>query len=116
MLLTCCLINSSKNLPLLFESMFCVVMYVVNLGRFILGDEVFKCKNLVPSSLEAQSFSERSVTLGLEWESGWSFLFIIWVVNTWDRYPPEWNSKFQNRILPVSLSQKVNPVYKRHPK
>ena len=48
-----CLVNSYKNLPLLFESMFCVVMYAVNLGRFILGDEVFKYKNLVPSSLEA---------------------------------------------------------------
>ncbi|KAI4543695.1 hypothetical protein MG293_006489 [Ovis ammon polii] len=52
-LLTRCLVNSAKNLPLLFDSVFCVVMYVVNLGRFILGDEVFKRKNLVPSSLEA---------------------------------------------------------------
>lgn len=63
-LLTRCLIDSSKNLPLLFESMFCVVMYVINLGRFILGDEVFKCKNLVPSSLEAPKLQREVRNLG----------------------------------------------------
>lgn len=55
--------------------------------------------------------------LGLECESGRSFLFIVCVVNTWEgELPPAADFTFQSTTLPESLSQGVSLLCKRHPK
>ena len=85
-----------------------------------LSDEMRSSRGraLSPPLWKARSFSERSATLRLEWELGWSFLFIVGLLTLGIAAPPPtpWNSKFPNRILPESLSQKVNLLYKTHPK
>ena len=88
-----------------------------------LSDEMRSSRGraLSPPLWKARSFSERSATLRLEWELGWSFLFIVWVVNTWDRCPhppphgtPSSQTGFSQRVCHRRSTSSIKHILNNH--